>query len=227
MAPAIRAPPQGDLRSEPAAESGREVTAPPLVHFLEEQRRHRRTSAASAALVVVALVVSGIPLSILISPLVVAGAAVRALAGLDTTVPGAVAVHFLFPVWDPAVDRDDTRTDVTSVLLRMQLPLEPRLRRLQRLGASAERRPAGSTGAAAAATVREFAGALGWLGLSALLLGGLLAASALAAAAVLYLLGCCCMLSWSRRPAGSRGCGRDLTDCHPEPRNGRARIKQC
>ena len=27
------------------------MTAPPLVHFLEEQRRHRRTSAVSAALV--------------------------------------------------------------------------------------------------------------------------------------------------------------------------------
>jgi hypothetical protein len=28
------------------------------------------------------------------------------LAALDMAVPGAVAVHFLFPVWDPAVDRD-------------------------------------------------------------------------------------------------------------------------
>ena len=40
--------------------------------------------------------------------------AYRTLAGLDMKVPGAVAVHFLFPVWDPAVDRDHTRTDVTS-----------------------------------------------------------------------------------------------------------------
>lgn len=114
--------------------------------------------------------------------------ALQTLAELDVKVPGAVTVHFLFPVWDPGVDRDYTRTDVASVLLRMQLPLEPRLRRLQRLGASAERRPTGSTEAAGIA-LREFAAALGWLALAALLLGGVLAASAFAAAAVLYGLG--------------------------------------
>ena len=72
--------------------------------------------------------------------------AYRTLAGLDMTVPGAVAVHFLFPVWDPEVDRDNTRADVTSGLLHMQLPLEPRLRRLERLGASAGGARAGEAG---------------------------------------------------------------------------------
>jgi len=42
---------------------------------------------------------------------------------------------------------------------------------------------------AAGVGVREFAAALGWLGLAALLLAALLATSALAAAGVLYLLG--------------------------------------
>jgi Zn-dependent protease with chaperone function len=115
--------------------------------------------------------------------------ALRDLAALDVTVPGAVAVHFLFPVWDPAVDRDDTRTDLASALLRMQLPLEPRLRRLQRLGARTEPRQAASTTEGEESKLREVAEALGWLGVAVLFLGGLLAASAVAAAAVLYLLG--------------------------------------
>jgi predicted PurR-regulated permease PerM len=67
------------------------VAAPPLVHFLEEQRRHRRTSAVSAALVVVVLAVSGIPLSVLISPILLAAAAVPVyLADLVFDVPEAV-----------------------------------------------------------------------------------------------------------------------------------------
>ena len=115
--------------------------------------------------------------------------ALRTLAARDVTVPGAVTVHFLFPVWDPAVDRDDTRKDVASALLRMQLPLEPRLRRLQQLGASAEASVAGSTAEGAGTTLREIAGIAGWLGVAALFLGGVLATSVLAAAAVLYFLG--------------------------------------
>jgi Zn-dependent protease with chaperone function len=113
--------------------------------------------------------------------------AYRTLAGLDMKVPGAVAVHFLFPVWDPEVDRDHTRADVTSGLLHMQLPLEPRLRRLERLGASA--------GGAALAkpdpglTWREIAAGAGWLGVGAVFLGGVVALSAVGAAAVLYALG--------------------------------------
>ena len=113
--------------------------------------------------------------------------AYRTLAGLDMKVPGAVAVHFLFPVWDPEVDRDNSRTDVASALLHMQLPLEPRLRRLQRLGASAER-PAGWT-PAEEVTWRDIAAAAGWLGVGALFLGGVLVASMLGSAAVLYVLG--------------------------------------
>jgi hypothetical protein len=115
--------------------------------------------------------------------------ALRALAALDVTVPGAVAVHFLFPVWDPAVDLDQTRTDVASALLRMQLPLEPRLQRLQRLGATAEPGQTGSTAEGVKSRLWEVAEILTWLGLAGLFLGGLVVVSALAAALVLYLLG--------------------------------------
>jgi Zn-dependent protease with chaperone function len=113
----------------------------------------------------------------------------RALAGLDMVVPGAVPVHFLFPVWDPAVDRDDSRTDVASAVLGMQLPLEPRLLRLQRLGATAGGGVPGLPADAAGEGLRGLAAALGWLALAALLLAALLATSALVAAGVLYLLG--------------------------------------
>ncbi len=115
--------------------------------------------------------------------------ALRALAALDVTVPGAVAVHFLFPVWDPAVDRDQNRTDVSSALLRMQLPLETRLQSLRRLGATAGSHDGEATPGTAGITLKEFSGALGWLFVAALFLGGVLAVSALAAAGVLYLLG--------------------------------------
>jgi hypothetical protein len=113
--------------------------------------------------------------------------ALRTLAGLDMKVPGAVAVHFLFPVWDPAVDRDQSRTDVTSALMHMQLPFESRLRRLQRLGASAER-PAGWT-PPEEYTVRDIAAAAGWISLGGLFLAAVLVLSALGASAVLYVLG--------------------------------------
>lgn len=111
----------------------------------------------------------------------------RTLSGLDMTVPGAVAVHFLFPVWDPGVDQDHSRTDAASTLLHMHLPLEPRLRRLQRLGASAER-PEGWT-PTEGYTWRDIAEAMGWIGVGALLLAAALVLSALGAAAVLYVLG--------------------------------------
>jgi len=76
---------------------------------------------------------------------------------------------------------------VTSVLLHMQLPFESRLRRLQRLGASAER-PAGWK-PPEEYTLRDIAGAAGWIGVSALFLATVLVLSALGASAVLYLLG--------------------------------------
>jgi hypothetical protein len=97
-------------------------------------------------------------------------------------------VHFLFPVWDPKVDADHTRTDVTSVVLHLQLPLDPRLRRLERLGAGAEHRPeapAKPIGEAA----REIGAAIGWLLVALTFLGLVLAASAVAAAGILYGLG--------------------------------------
>ncbi len=113
--------------------------------------------------------------------------AYRTLAGLDMTVPGALAVHFLFPVWDPEVDRDNTRPDVTSALLHMQLPLEPRLRRLERLGASAGGAPPAKPDPGL--TWREVAAGAGWLGVGAVFLGGVVVLSAVGAAAVLYAVG--------------------------------------
>jgi Zn-dependent protease with chaperone function len=113
--------------------------------------------------------------------------AYRALAGLDMTVPGAVAVHFLFPVWDPGVDRDHTRPEVTSGLLHMQLPLEPRLRRLERLGASVDGTPLARPDPGL--TWREVAAGAGWLGVGAVFLAGVVALSAVGAAAVLYAVG--------------------------------------
>ena len=114
------------------------------------------------------------------------GALAGALRGLDVTVPGAVAVHFLFPVWDPAVDHDHSRTEVSGTLLRMQLPLETRLRRLERLGATVDP-PA--TPRPTREVAREFASAVWWLTVAALLLAVLLAANVAAAAAVFYGLG--------------------------------------
>ena len=89
------------------------ATASPLVHFLEEQRRHRRTSAVSAAMVVVVLAVSGIPLSVLISPILVAAAAVPVyLADLVFDVPEAVTgwldrLFHLLPTGWSAIRRSD------------------------------------------------------------------------------------------------------------------------
>jgi len=115
--------------------------------------------------------------------------ALRTLAGLDVTVPGAVAVHFLFPVWDPAVDRDQSRTDVASALLRMQLPLEPRLQRLQRLGAMSGPRADEPTAEVEKTKLKDVAAMLGWLSVAVLSVAVLLGLSALATAAVLYAIG--------------------------------------
>jgi Zn-dependent protease with chaperone function len=114
--------------------------------------------------------------------------ALRTLARHDMKVPGAVPVHFLFPVWDPGVDREHTRTDVTSALFHLQLPLDPRLRRLERLGAGAEHRPA-TPGKPAGEAAREIAAAVGWLLVALALLCALLVLSVVAAAGVLYGLG--------------------------------------
>ena len=93
----------------------RSAGSPPLerVHFLEEQRRHRRTSTVSAALVVLVLAVSGIPLSVLISPVLVAAAAVPVyLADLVFDIPAEITgwldrtFHLLPTMWS-AVRRSD------------------------------------------------------------------------------------------------------------------------
>jgi Zn-dependent protease with chaperone function len=113
--------------------------------------------------------------------------AYRTLAGLDMKVPGALEVHFLFPVWDPEVDKDQTRADVTSVLMHLHLPFEPRLRRLQRLGAGADAAapPISDPGY----TWREIAAGAGWLSVGAVMLGGVVALSVVGAAAALWVLG--------------------------------------
>jgi hypothetical protein len=89
------------------------VTAPVRVHFLEEQRRHRRTGAFSAALVVLVLALSGIPLSVVISPFLLAAAAVPVyLADLIFDVPAEVTgwldrVFHLLPTTWAAIRRSD------------------------------------------------------------------------------------------------------------------------
>jgi Zn-dependent protease with chaperone function len=113
--------------------------------------------------------------------------AYRTLAALDMKVPGAVAVHFLFPVWDPAVDKDNTRPEVTSALLHMQLPLEPRLRRLERLGAGTGGAPLATSDPGL--TWREISAGAGWIAVGVVLLGVAVALSVLGAAGVLYALG--------------------------------------
>jgi len=58
------------------------------IHFLDEQRRNRRMSRGVAVLVVLALVVSGIPLSVFISPALVMLAVIAAyIADIFITVP--------------------------------------------------------------------------------------------------------------------------------------------
>jgi hypothetical protein len=113
--------------------------------------------------------------------------AYRTLASRKMKVPGAVAVHFLFPVWDPDVDKDHRRPDVTSLLMHMQLPLEPRLRRLQRLGAGPSgkrlKRPD------PVYTWWDVAVGTGWIGVGAVLLCGVVALSVVGASATLYGLG--------------------------------------
>jgi hypothetical protein len=113
--------------------------------------------------------------------------AYRTLAALDMKVPGAVAVHFLFPVWDPAVDKDNTRPEVTSLLLHMQLPLGPRLRRLERLGAGSADAPLAIPDPGL--TWREIAAGAGWIACGVVLLGLAVALSVLGAAGVLYAVG--------------------------------------
>lgn len=114
--------------------------------------------------------------------------AYRTMAGRNMKVPGAVAVHFLFPVWHPDVDQDHSRPDVTSLLLHMQLPLEPRLRRLERMGAGADnrkrlkRRDPGLTWG-------EVAAGAGWIGVGAVLLCVVVALSVVGASATLHGLG--------------------------------------
>jgi Zn-dependent protease with chaperone function len=111
------------------------------------------------------------------------------LGRLDVVVPRALPVHFLFPVWHPDVDRDHSRTDVTSVILRLQLPLEPRLHRLERLGASAGASGTALPAGASAESLRDIAASVGWICVGAVWLAVMLGLSGLGAAASLSALG--------------------------------------
>jgi len=115
-------------------------------------------------------------------------AAVRTLSGVDVVVAGAVPVNFLFSVWDPDVDKDQTRTDIGSALLRMHLPLEARLKRLERLGALRGAEPGSKAPVAWGEELRELGEFVGLLGVVLLLLGALMVFSAVAASALLWLL---------------------------------------
>jgi Zn-dependent protease with chaperone function len=115
-------------------------------------------------------------------------AAMRTLSGVDVVVPGAVPVNFLFPVWDPDVDKDQTRTDIASALLRMHLPMDTRLKRLERLGALRGAAPGSKAPVNWGEEVRELGKFVGWLAVALLLLGALMVFSAVAAAALLWLL---------------------------------------
>ncbi len=63
------------------------------------------------------------------------GGALQKLFAADVRIPGAISVNFLFPVWDRNVDKDQTRTDISAVMLRMHLDQEKRLKQIRKLGA--------------------------------------------------------------------------------------------
>jgi hypothetical protein len=69
----------------------------------------------------------------------------------------------------------------------MQLPLEPRLRRLERLGAGPGGKPLKRRDPGL--TWREVAAGAGWIGVGAVMLVGVVALSVVGAAATLYGLG--------------------------------------
>lgn len=115
-------------------------------------------------------------------------AAVHTLSGMDVVVKGGVPVNFLFPIWDPDVDKDTTRADIGGALLRMHLPVEGRLKRLERLGAFRGAAPGSKAPVKWGEELRDLGKFLGWLAGTLMLLGALMVFSAVAAAALLWLL---------------------------------------
>jgi Zn-dependent protease with chaperone function len=111
-----------DEEREPVAASARRV------HFLDEQARNRRVSRSVAGLVVVSLFVSGIPLSVFISPALIVLAALFAyVADVFTTVPPEVwdALHdaaFMLPETWRAIRSDTVDMPWRNILLLLLVP---------------------------------------------------------------------------------------------------------
>jgi hypothetical protein len=82
----------------------------------------------------------------------------------------------------------------------MQLRLEPRLRRLARLGANVRSGDAPPAEGTEAETLGELAASIGWLFVGGLILVALLAASALSAGVALYGIGWLLDLLLERMP---------------------------
>jgi Zn-dependent protease with chaperone function len=98
------------------------------VHFLDDQRRHRRSSRRSAVMVIAALVMSGIPLCVLISPVVIAGPLLLSyIVGVFATVPPELsdwlyrATHILPLTWS-ALRQDDVAMPWRMLALLFILP---------------------------------------------------------------------------------------------------------
>ena len=120
--------------------------------------------------------------------------ALRRMSAADTVVPGAIAMNFLFPVWDPAADRDTTRTDAAAGLLGMHLEPTARLERLGALGAAlqagerAPRPPLAARLRAALPAWREVAEFVVALAAATLIVAAMIAATVAAASCVLMVL---------------------------------------
>jgi Zn-dependent protease with chaperone function len=98
------------------------------IHFLDAQRRNRRTGRAAAVLVTAAIIVSGIPLSVLVSPALVAAAVVVAyIADIFTTVPPGMwnALHdmaYVAPETWRAIRSDSVEIPWRSLVILLVVP---------------------------------------------------------------------------------------------------------
>ena len=124
------------------------------------------------------------------------GGALQKLFAADVRIPGATSVNFLFPVWDRNVDKDQTRTDISAVMLRMHLDQEKRLTQIRKLGARtlrpddqpSEGKPA-SRRAKALEYLRDIAQLLKGLAIVLVLLAGMMGVNLIA-------VSCAMMAAW-------------------------------